>query len=80
MILALKEERITLSGAVSIGATVTYTDKNTLSPVIVVIMGTGKTDRDGNEKGFRTDLYKKFAEFFTGLGFVCVRYDKRGTF
>ncbi|MBD5545039.1 MAG: hypothetical protein HDR01_12615 [Lachnospiraceae bacterium] len=80
MISALKEERITLSGAASIGATVTYTDKNTLSPAIVVIMGTGKTDRDGNEKGFRTDLYKKFAEFFTGLGFVCVRYDKRGTF
>ncbi len=76
----LKEERITISGMVSIGATVTYTDKNTLSPAIVVIMGTGKTDCDGNEKGFRTDLYKQFAEFFAALGFVCVRYDKRGTF
>ena len=76
----LKEERITISGMVSIGATVAYTDKNTLSPAIVVIMGTGKTDRDGNEKGFRTDLYKQLAKFFTELGFVCVRYDKRGTF
>lgn len=80
MSLTVKGERITIPGTVSIGATVTYSDKNTLSPAIVVIMGTGKTDRDGNEKGFRTDLYKKFAEFFTGLGFVCVRYDKRGTF
>ncbi len=80
MSLILKEERITISGTVSIGATVTYIDKNTLSPAIVVIMGTGKTDRDGNEKGFRTDLYKQFAEFFAALGFVCVRYDKRGTF
>lgn len=80
MSLTLKEERITISGTVSIGATVTYTDKNTLSPAIVVIMGTGKTDRDGNEKGFRTNLYKQFAEFFAALGFVCVRYDKRGTF
>ena len=76
----LKEERITISGTVSIGATVTYIDKNTLSPAIVIIMGTGKTDRDGNEKSFRTDLYKKFAELFAEIGFICVRYDKRGTF
>lgn len=80
MNLTLKEERITISGTVSIGATVTYASKNTLSPAIVIIMGTGKTDRDGNEKGFRTDLYKQFAEFFAEIGFVCVRYDKRGTF
>lgn len=80
MSFAFNEERINILGEVSIGATVTYTDKNTVFPAIVVIMGTGKTDRDGNEKGFRTDLYKKFAEFFTELGFVCVRYDKRGTF
>lgn len=80
MNLTLKEERITISGTVSIGATVTYASKNILSPAIVIIMGTGKTDRDGNEKGFRTDLYKQFAEFFAEIGFVCVRYDKRGTF
>ncbi len=80
MSLTVKEERITISGAESIGATVTYMDKNTRSPAIVIIMGTGKTDRDGNEKGFRTDLYKQFAAFFSVLGFVCVRYDKRGTF
>ncbi len=80
MTTSLKEEQITIPGAVSIGATITYTGKDKLSPAIVIIMGTGKTDRDGNEKGFRTDLYKKFAEFFAGLGFVCVRYDKRGTF
>lgn len=80
MNLTLKEECITISGMASIGATVTYTDKNTLSPAIVILMGTGKTDRDGNEKGFRTDLYKRFAEFFAEIGFVCVRYDKRGTF
>ena len=35
MSLTLKEERITISGTVSIGATVTYTGKNTLSPAIV---------------------------------------------
>lgn len=80
MSLTIKEERVTISGAESIGATVTYTDKNTESPAIVIIMGTGKTDRDGNEKGFRTDLYKQLAALFAEQGFVCIRCDKRGTF
>lgn len=76
----LKEERVSISGKVSIGATVSYIDKNRISPAIVLIMGSGKTDRDGNEKGFCTDLYKNFAALFTSYGFVCVRYDKRGTY
>jgi len=80
MSVELKEDKVSISGTVSIGATVSYTDKNRISPAIVLIMGTGKTDRDGNEKGFCTDLYKNFAALFASYGFVCVRYDKRGTY
>lgn len=76
----IKEERIMITGAVSIGATVTYTDKSRVSPAVVLIMGTGKTDRDGNQKGFCTDFYKQLAELFADKGFVCFRYDKRGTY
>lgn len=43
-------------------------------------MGTGKTDRNGNEKNFKTDLYKNLANMLTEYGFVTVRYDKRGTY
>ena len=78
--MAVKEEKVIVSGNVSIGATVSYTDKTGIYPAVVLIMGTGKTDRDGNQKGFCTDLYKNFAELFVNLGFVCVRYDKRGTY
>lgn len=78
--MTLNEEKVVIKGKVSIGATISYTDKNGLSPAIVFIMGTGKTDRDGNEKGFKTDFYKNLAEDFGGCGYVCVRYDKRGTF
>ena len=42
-------------------------------------MGTGKTDRDGNLKNLKTDLYKNLSDFFVENGFVCARYDKRGT-
>lgn len=76
----MAEKRISIKGKVSIGATVSYPDDSKKYPAIVLIMGTGATDRDGNEKGFRTDLYKNLSDMFTEFGFVTVRYDKRGTF
>lgn len=78
--MAMKEKKVTINGSISIGATVSYPDDSRKYPAIVLIMGTGKTDRDGNEKGFKTDLYKNFAEMFAEYGFVSVRYDKRGTY
>lgn len=78
--MTMKEKKVTIKGSVSIGATVSYPDDGGKYPAIVLIMGTGKTDRDGNEKGFKTDLYKNFAEMFAKYGFVSVRYDKRGTY
>lgn len=77
---AMKEERVIINGAVSIGATVSYMEKERTSPAVILIMGTGKTDRDGNQKGFQTDLYKNLAALFVSNGFVCLRYDKRGTY
>ncbi|ALC91742.1 hypothetical protein AM500_19615 [Bacillus sp. FJAT-18017] len=50
-------------------------------PAILLIAGSGPLDRDGNgPKGKpTTNLYKELADFFTELGFVTLRYDKRGT-
>ncbi|WP_409274666.1 alpha/beta hydrolase [Neobacillus sp. SCS-31] len=49
-------------------------------PAIVIIAGSGPLDRDGNvAKKLTTNLYKELANFFTGLGFATLRYDKRGT-
>lgn len=80
MSMTIREEQVTIEGKVSLGATVSYIDKGNKSPAVVLIMGTGKTDRDGNEKGFQTNLYKELSEFFAGFGCVCIRYDKRGTY
>lgn len=83
--MSIKENEITIKGNVSIGATLSCPDGSRANsapkyPAVVLIMGTGKTDRDGNEKGFKTNLYKNFAEMFVESGFVCARYDKRGTY
>ena len=48
-------------------------------PVILIIAGTGKADRDGNVKRLKFNIYKDLAEFFTKIGFATLRYDKRGT-
>ncbi|RHW43383.1 alpha/beta hydrolase [Neobacillus notoginsengisoli] len=50
-------------------------------PAILLIAGSGPLDRDGNTpKGkIETNLYKEMAGFFTSIGFVTLRYDKRGT-
>ncbi len=78
--MAIKEIKISIKGNVTIGATISCPDADKKYPAIVLIMGTGKTDRDGNEKNFKTDLYKNLANMFTEFGFVSVRYDKRGTY
>ena len=77
--MSIREEQITIQGAFSIGATVAYKNNTIKSPAVLIIMGTGKADRDGNLKNYKTDLYKNLSDFFVENGFVCARYDKRGT-
>ena len=75
------ENRVLIEGEGQnkIGATISYSDPNQKSPLILLIMGTGKTDRDGNMRGFKTDIYKNLSDMFVKMGYTCIRYDKRGT-
>ena len=75
----IMEKEVVIKGEFQIAATVTYTDENKKSPAVVIIMGTGKSDRDGNFFGFHTDMDKDLAHKFAEYGFVSARYDKRGT-
>ena len=72
------EERVFIEGENKIGATISRPDDKK-RPLVLLIMGTGKLDRDGNMKGFKTDLYKNMSDMFVNMGYVCIRYDKRGT-
>ena len=74
-----REKKITIQGEYPIGATVTYEDESRRSPAVVIIMGTGKLDRDGNGFGFHSNIYKELAHTFAECGYVSARYDKRGT-
>jgi pimeloyl-ACP methyl ester carboxylesterase len=49
------------------------------TPVVVIIAGSGPTDRDCNSVlGLRTDAYRLLAEGLARRGVASVRYDKRG--
>ncbi|MBQ8749267.1 MAG: alpha/beta hydrolase [Clostridia bacterium] len=72
------EERVFIDGEYKIGATISRPD-DIKRPLVLLIMGTGKLDRDGNMKGYKTDLYKNMSDMFVNMGYVCIRYDKRGT-
>ncbi len=48
-------------------------------PVVLLIAGSGPTDRDGNNAmGLRTDAYRMVAEALASHGIATLRYDKRG--
>ena len=75
----INEERITISSDINIGATIAYQDKNEKRPLVLLISGTGSLDRDGNSIGFKSNIYKELSDMFVDAGYVCIRYDKRGT-
>lgn len=74
-----KELEVIIQGEYAISGTVTIPDKTGANfPAVLLIAGSGKSDRNGNMKNKEMNTYKVLAEFLTGQGFVTLRYDKRG--
>lgn len=46
-------------------------------PLVILIAGSGPTDRDGNQSFMKNDMLKKLAEELTKNGVATFRYDKR---
>lgn len=75
----INEEKVIISNDIDIGATIAYKDKDEKRPVVILVMGTGTLDRDGNGFRFKSNMYKNLSDMFINMGYVCIRYDKRGT-
>ncbi len=62
-----------------ISGTLTVPDNARISPVVLIIAGSGPTDRDCNSPmGIETNAYKMLAAGFAMNGISTLRYDKRG--
>src|SRR5262249_7172312 len=46
---------------------------------VLLIPGSGPTDRDGNQASFQVDLLKEIAERLEQEGIITLRFDKRAT-
>lgn len=63
----------------TIYGTLTKPENNSKIPVILIIAGSGPTDRNGNSPlGVNANVYKMLADSLMHHGFACLRYDKRG--
>jgi len=76
----MKETDLTLKTATGeIFGTLMLPEKPTDIPVVLIIAGSGPTDRDCNSSmGIKTNAYKMLAECLAGQGIASLRYDKRG--
>jgi hypothetical protein len=62
-----------------ISGTLTIPNNLKTSPIVIIVAGSGPTDRDCNSPlGVQTNAYKMLAENFTKNGISCLRFDKRG--
>jgi uncharacterized protein len=68
------------SAALELGGTLTLPRSATgRVPVVVIIAGSGPTDRNGNSlMGIRPNSYAQLAWHLAGRGIASLRYDKRG--
>ena len=62
----------------TIYGTLTTPEKGKDIPVVLIIAGSGPTDRDCNNPMVKSDAYKKLAHGLAKQNIASVRYDKRG--
>ncbi|GFZ85031.1 alpha/beta hydrolase [Compostibacillus humi] len=75
-----KSMEVEIKSAYTLRGTLTIPEEErNVHPAVLIIPGSGKSDRDGNMEKMNMNLYKDLAEYFDRKGFVTLRYDKRGT-
>src|SRR5690606_26566998 len=70
-----KDEEITINEFIS-GSLLAPTSEDR-PPLVIIIAGSGPTDRNGNQSFLKNDSYKKLARGLYKEGIASFRYDKR---
>ena len=72
------EEVIIVSDSIEIHGTLLFPEGLDKMPVVLIIAGSGPTDRNGNNQGYNNNSLKLLAEALADSGIASLRYDKRG--
>lgn len=67
-----------LSDDVTLAGTFTLPDGAGTVPTVLMLPGSGQTDRDDNAKKLAINLFPQLAELLDACGSATLRYDKRG--
>lgn len=74
-----KELEVIVQGQFPLAATLTIPEgRNEKYPLVVMVHGSGPTDRDSNAKGMPMNIFKQLSDVVVSEGFASIRYDKRG--
>jgi len=74
---AQNHTEINISISENINGTIVKPANESKSNLIILIGGSGPTDRNGNQSFARCDVLKKLAHYFSDYGISSFRYDKR---
>lgn len=80
---AVKERAVSFDGAggTKLAGTFQFPDGGARAPALVLLAGSGPTDRDGNQPpAIMTDLLKQIAQKLAEQGVATLRFDKRGMY
>lgn len=73
------DKKIIIKSQYNLKGTLSISDnKEGELPAVLFLHGAGSADRNENGKQFVTDNFKHLSEEFEKLGFISLRYDKRG--
>ena len=70
--------KVTTKSGDTLYGTLTMPKSNPKPNVVLIIAGSGATDRNCNQKGMQTDAFKMLADSLQKEGIASVRFDKRG--
>ncbi len=72
------EEMVVVSDSIEIYGTLLCPEDAESIPVVLIIAGSGPTDRNGNNAGYINNSLKLLADSLAENGIASLRYDKRG--
>jgi pimeloyl-ACP methyl ester carboxylesterase len=68
---------ISVEGCTLKGTLVTQDDVSSATPLVILIAGSGPTDRNGNNAQMTNNSLKMLSDMLVENGYACLRYDKR---